>query len=300
MRTTILTLLLFCTFSTTVAGAPRYAQGPYTGDLIILGHRELNPRLSRFIEPDPEQEFQSGYTYGAGMPVTYADPNGDWIFERIRAFIDRYLETTEQHSLDWEATRPMVGDTPQVSTSRSRVILTARPQPNGAVAMLPPLVTVDEELQTLRNLTQQDTTALIDVADMTPRDKEMERLHRLQRLEHYNTRESMVLKRSHLQYKTAMNRSESLTLQRLQSEQFPDDTTQEQIDRAYIGWRKPKNRRKYASYLSGWAINSTAAKVPMFFEPASTRFQMPANDARILRRWLPTREDVVDILNPGR
>ncbi|WP_419611457.1 hypothetical protein, partial [Thiolapillus sp.] len=108
MRTTILTLLLFCTFSTTVAGAPRYAQGPYTGDLIVLGHRELNPRLSRFIEPDPEQEFQSGYTYGAGMPVTYADPNGDWIFERIRAFIDRYLETTEQHSLDWEATRPMV------------------------------------------------------------------------------------------------------------------------------------------------------------------------------------------------
>ncbi|WP_419626088.1 hypothetical protein, partial [Thiolapillus sp.] len=135
---------------------------------------------------------------------------------------------------------------------------------------------------------------------MTPRDKEMERLHRLQRLEHYNTRESMVLKRSHLQYKTAMNRSESLTLQRLQSEQFPDDTTQEQIDRAYIGWRKPKNRREYASYLSGWAINSTAAKVPMFFEPASTRFQMPANDARILRRWLPTREDVVDILSPGR
>ncbi len=292
MRNTILTLLLFCTLSTTVVSAPRYAQGSYTGDLIILGHRELNLRLSRFIETDPEQEFQSGYTYGAGMPVTYADPNGNWLFERLRAFMDRYLETTEQHALDWEATRPMLGDTPRVSSGRARVVITGRPQPNGAVAMLPPLVSVDEELQSLRNLTQQDHN-LIDVAEMTPHDKEMERLHRLQRLERYNTRETMRLNSNSLQDKAALNRCESITLQCFRSKQFPDEITQEQIDSAYIEWRKPKSRQKYASYQSGWAINSTAAKVPMFFEPASTRFQMPTNDARILQRWLPTREDIL-------
>ena len=294
MKVTLLTLLLLCASYPTwcTPSAPRYAQGPYTSDLIILGYRELNFRLSRFIEPDPEREFQSGYTYGAGMPVTYADPNGAWLFERLRAFMERYMETTEQHALDWEATRPLLGDAPQVSTGRARVVITGRPQPNGAVAMLPPLVSVDEELQTLRNLTQQNTT-LIDIAELTPREKEMERLHRMERLERYNTREIMTFERSRVQEKAAMNRSESLSLQCFRSEQFPDEITQEQIDSAYIEWRKPKSRQQYASYSSSWAINSTAAKVPMFLEPASTRFQMPANDARILRRWLPTRDDIL-------
>ncbi|WP_419627281.1 hypothetical protein [Thiolapillus sp.] len=55
---------------------PRYASGDYRGDLIHLGVRDLNPRLSRFTTPDPANQFVSGYQYGAASPVTYADPNG--------------------------------------------------------------------------------------------------------------------------------------------------------------------------------------------------------------------------------
>ncbi len=58
---------------------PRYASGDYRGDLIHLGVRDLNPRLSQFTTPDPANQFYSGYQYGAAAPVTYADPNGAMI-----------------------------------------------------------------------------------------------------------------------------------------------------------------------------------------------------------------------------
>ncbi|WP_419639863.1 hypothetical protein [Thiolapillus sp.] len=73
-RSLILTTLIL--LSGTGLSDPRYANGDYRGDLIHLGVRDLNPRLSRFTTPDPANQFVSGYQYGAASPVTYADPNG--------------------------------------------------------------------------------------------------------------------------------------------------------------------------------------------------------------------------------
>ncbi len=56
-----------------------YARGDYRGDIIHLGVRNINPRLSRFTTPDPANQFFSGYQYGAAAPVTYSDPNGAMI-----------------------------------------------------------------------------------------------------------------------------------------------------------------------------------------------------------------------------
>ncbi|WP_419617773.1 hypothetical protein, partial [Thiolapillus sp.] len=55
---------------------PRYAGGDYVGDIITLGVRDLSPRLSRFLETDPERQLFSAYSYAAGTPVTVADPTG--------------------------------------------------------------------------------------------------------------------------------------------------------------------------------------------------------------------------------
>ena len=74
-------LLLYLIGTGAALGGPRYAGGEYNGDLIQLGIRDLNPRLSRFTTPDPANQFVSGYTYGANAPVTYADPSGAMIGE---------------------------------------------------------------------------------------------------------------------------------------------------------------------------------------------------------------------------
>ncbi len=55
---------------------PCYAGGDYAGDLVTLGVRDLSPKLSRFLEADPEHQFSSDYSYAASTPVTVADPTG--------------------------------------------------------------------------------------------------------------------------------------------------------------------------------------------------------------------------------
>lgn len=70
-----LILICLCTANLTHAD-PRYASGDYVGNLITLGVRDLSPRLSRFLETDPEHQFSSDYSYAGGTPVTAADPTG--------------------------------------------------------------------------------------------------------------------------------------------------------------------------------------------------------------------------------
>ncbi len=70
-------LLFLCLCTTTLSYADsRYANGSYVGDIITLGVRDLSPRLSRFLETDPEHQFSSDYSYAGGTPVTVADPTG--------------------------------------------------------------------------------------------------------------------------------------------------------------------------------------------------------------------------------
>ncbi|WP_419619424.1 RHS repeat-associated core domain-containing protein, partial [Thiolapillus sp.] len=96
-------LLLYLIGTGAALGGPRYAGGEYNGDLIQLGIRDLNPRLSRFTTPDPANQFVSGYTYGANAPVTYADPSGAMIGEL--ALTESVIEMdTEAHSTAAEHT----------------------------------------------------------------------------------------------------------------------------------------------------------------------------------------------------
>ncbi len=289
MKKILVTLLLLSAVATTW-GQPRYAQHAYTGELVLLDQRELNPHISRFLEPDPEREFQSGYPYGAGMPVTYADPSGAWLFERINAFVQRYTEALEQHALDWEATQAVdsAEKATEANVNSHIMIIVPTPTRKGAIAMLPKRATVNEELSTLRRLASRGLI-MLDLPEMTPKEKEMERLSLLRRLEHYNTREFRTYFGNSTRDRTAQNRITSIDQQLFWSQQFPEDITQEQIDSAYLKWRKPESRKQYGSYASSWAIDSTEANVPMFFEPASTRFQMPENPARTLKRWMPIR-----------
>ena len=74
--------------------APHYAGGGYRGDLIQLGARYLNPRLSGFITPDPARQVMSGYQYSAGTPVTLADPSGAMLPE-LEGSIEHALEGFE-------------------------------------------------------------------------------------------------------------------------------------------------------------------------------------------------------------
>lgn len=70
-------LLFLCLCTTTLSYADsRYANGSYIGNIITLGVRDLSPRLSRFLETDPEHQFSSDYSYAGGTPVTVADPTG--------------------------------------------------------------------------------------------------------------------------------------------------------------------------------------------------------------------------------
>ncbi|WP_419617769.1 RHS repeat-associated core domain-containing protein [Thiolapillus sp.] len=75
-NTRLMILATLVLLSGTGLSDPRYANGDYRGDLIHLGVRDLNPRLSRFTTPDPANQFVSSYQYGAASPVTYADPSG--------------------------------------------------------------------------------------------------------------------------------------------------------------------------------------------------------------------------------
>ena len=70
-----LILLCLCTTNLSYADS-RYANGSYVGNIITLGVRDLSPRLSRFLETDPEHQFSSDYSYTGGTPVTAADPTG--------------------------------------------------------------------------------------------------------------------------------------------------------------------------------------------------------------------------------
>ena len=70
-------LLFLCLCTTTLSYADsRYANGSYIGNIITLGVRDLSPRLSRFLETDPEHQFSSDYSYAGCTPVTVADPTG--------------------------------------------------------------------------------------------------------------------------------------------------------------------------------------------------------------------------------
>lgn len=84
-----------------------YANGSYAGDLITLGVRDLSPRLSRFLETDPERQLFSAYSYAAGTPVTVADPTGAVLGSELIAI--RMIEDTRglfsQNSMTAEATR---------------------------------------------------------------------------------------------------------------------------------------------------------------------------------------------------
>ncbi|WP_419639982.1 RHS repeat-associated core domain-containing protein, partial [Thiolapillus sp.] len=96
-------LLLYLIGTGAALGGSRYAGGEYNGDLIQLGIRDLNPRLSRFTTPDPANQFVSGYTYGANAPMTYADPSGAMIGEL--ALTESVIEMdTEAHSTAAEHT----------------------------------------------------------------------------------------------------------------------------------------------------------------------------------------------------
>ncbi len=86
---------------------PHYAGSSYAGDLITLGVRDLSPRLSRFLETDPERQLFSAYSYAAGTPVTVADPTGAVLGSELVAI--RMIEDTRglylKNSMTEEATR---------------------------------------------------------------------------------------------------------------------------------------------------------------------------------------------------
>ncbi|WP_419626157.1 RHS repeat-associated core domain-containing protein, partial [Thiolapillus sp.] len=91
----IATLLMLLSLPVAGQGEPHYAGGSYRGDLVQLGARYLNPRLSRFTTPDPAQQFMSGYQYSAGTPVTLADPSGAMLPEDLAGSIERALDGLE-------------------------------------------------------------------------------------------------------------------------------------------------------------------------------------------------------------
>jgi len=63
-----------------VDGAPDaaagFAQGRSLGDLMLLGSRLFDPDAARFLAPDPVFQLVNQYTYAAGNPVWYWDPDG--------------------------------------------------------------------------------------------------------------------------------------------------------------------------------------------------------------------------------
>ncbi|WP_419642448.1 RHS repeat domain-containing protein [Thiolapillus sp.] len=119
-----LAILLYLAMIGTALGSPRYAGGEYNGDLIQLGIRDLNPRLSRFTTPDPANQFYSGYTYGANAPVTYADPSGAMIGEL--ALTESVIEMdAETHSATAEHTT-LLGSTHSLPATEEHSLLLSR------------------------------------------------------------------------------------------------------------------------------------------------------------------------------
>ncbi|WP_419648007.1 hypothetical protein [Thiolapillus sp.] len=101
--------VLLMLISLPVAGVcePHYAAGGYRGDLVLLGARYLNPRLSGFTTPDPARQFMSGYQYGAGTPVTLADPSGAMLPE-LEGSVGRALDGLEnEYATVTESTQPV-------------------------------------------------------------------------------------------------------------------------------------------------------------------------------------------------
>jgi len=61
---------------------PKFVQGYYDSQagLYNLGARYYNPTLTRFISPDPFNQFASPYLYAGNNPASAADPNGEFAF----------------------------------------------------------------------------------------------------------------------------------------------------------------------------------------------------------------------------
>jgi len=131
---------------------PHYAGGDYRGDLIQLGARYLNPRLSRFTTPDPAKQFFSGYQYSAGTPVTLADPSGAMLPE-LEGSIERAISDLEsEHAVVTESTQ-QVQSAAHVNTEKSQSIIRRPtrqapppPTPPKLQAALAGLNTAEEEL----------------------------------------------------------------------------------------------------------------------------------------------------------
>lgn len=114
---------------------PRYAGGSYRGSLIHLGVRDLSPSLSRFTTTDPANQFFSGYQYGAGVPVTLADPSGAMLPELVNSFDSTYVSLRNRESLFTENTQPARTRSLPVATDLRHDVIRRRtapaaPEPN--------------------------------------------------------------------------------------------------------------------------------------------------------------------------
>jgi RHS repeat-associated protein len=54
----------------------RFARGRQVGDLVLLGHRLLDPEAGRFLAPDPVFQLFNQYAYALGNPILFWDPSG--------------------------------------------------------------------------------------------------------------------------------------------------------------------------------------------------------------------------------
>jgi RHS repeat-associated protein len=54
----------------------RFALGRQVGDLVLLGHRLLDPEAGRFLAPDPVFQLFNQYAYALGNPILFWDPSG--------------------------------------------------------------------------------------------------------------------------------------------------------------------------------------------------------------------------------
>ena len=125
----IVTLLMLLSLPVAGQGEPHYAGGGYRGDLVLLGARYLNPRLSRFTTPDPAQQFMSGYQYSAGTPVTLADPSGAMLPE-LEGSIERALDGLEnEHAAVTENTQRIKAENLKPAANQRRIIRRPAPPP---------------------------------------------------------------------------------------------------------------------------------------------------------------------------
>ncbi|MGI9591450.1 MAG: RHS repeat domain-containing protein [Myxococcota bacterium] len=63
----------------------RFAQGAQLGGLVLLGHRLLDPRVGRFLAPDPVYQLLNQHSYTTGNPYHYWDPGGLYQVTVVRA-----------------------------------------------------------------------------------------------------------------------------------------------------------------------------------------------------------------------